>query len=96
MPAVAERKLSLQDFHARYDGEKPYFEYWDGEAVQKSMPTGLHGLVQKILLQLLDAIGFESGPEVTLKLDPAYEPIPDVIAVEGQLATPIQLSHSKL
>ena len=88
MPAVAERKLSLQDFHARYDGEKPYFEYWDGEAVQKSMPTGLHGLVQKILLQLLDAMGFESGPEVTLKLDPAYEPIPDVIAVEGQIGDP--------
>ncbi len=39
MPAVAERKLSLQEFHARYDGEKPYFEYWDGEAVQQTMPT---------------------------------------------------------
>jgi len=88
MPAVAERKLSLEEFHARYDGEKPYFEYWDGEAVQKSMPTRLHALVQKILMNLLDAMGFESGSEVTLKLDPAYEPIPDVIAVEGQIGDP--------
>ena len=88
MPAVAERKLSLQEFHDRYDGEKPYFEYWDGEAVQKSMPTRLHSLIQKILLHLLDAMGFDSGPEVTLKLDPAYEPIPDVIAAEGHIGDP--------
>ncbi len=83
MPGVAERKLSLEDFHARYDGEKPYFEYWDGEAVQKSKPTRLHSLVQKILLVLLDAMGFDSGAEVTLKLNPAYEPIPDVIAADS-------------
>jgi Uma2 family endonuclease len=95
MPAVAERKLSLQDFHERYPGEKPYFEYWDGEAVQKSMPTRLHSLIQKILLQLLDAMGFDSGPEVTLKLDPACEPIPDVIATEGQIGAPIRQSRLK-
>ena len=88
MPAVAERKLSLQDFHARYDGEKPYFEYWDGEAVQKSTPTSLHGLIQGILVALLNGLGYQAGPEITLKLDPAYEPIPDVIAAEGQLGHP--------
>ena len=88
MPAVAERKLSLEEFHLRYDGEKPYFEYWDGEAVQKSMPTWLHSLIQKILMNLLDAIGYESGAEVKLKLDPAYEPIPDVIALDGPIQEP--------
>ena len=85
MPAVAERRLSLQAFHARYDGEKPYFEYWDGEAVQKSMPTWLHGLIQGILVQLLKAVGYQAGSEITLKLNPSYEPIPDVIAIEGPL-----------
>src|SRR5579859_6389441 len=75
MAAVDERKLSLEEFHSRYDGEKPYFEYWDGEAVQKSMPTRLHALIQQILLKLLIALGYDSGPEITLKLDPAYEPI---------------------
>lgn len=88
MPAVAEQKLSLAEFHDRYDGEKPYFEYWDGEAVQKSMPTGLHALIQKLLLILLDSLGYDSGAEVTLKLDPAYEPIPDVIAAEGSISHP--------
>lgn len=41
MQAVAEQKLSLAEFHARFDAEKPYFEYWDGEAIQKSVPPGL-------------------------------------------------------
>jgi Uma2 family endonuclease len=88
MPAVAERKLSVEEFHSRYGEEKPYFEYWDGEAVQKSVPARLHSLIQKILLNLLDAMGYESGAEITLKLNPAYEPIPDVIATEGPIADP--------
>ena len=88
MPAVAEQKLSLEGFHARYGGEKPYFEYWDGEAIQKSIPTRLHSLIQKILVRLLDAMGYDAGPEVTLKLDPGYEPIPDVIAAEGNIGDP--------
>ena len=88
MPAVAERKLSLESFHALYREEKPYFEYWDGEAIQKSMPTRLHSLIQEILVRLLGAMGFDSGQEITLKLDPAYEPIPDVIAAEGPIGDP--------
>lgn len=88
MAAVAEHKLSLHEFHARHAGEKPYFEYWDGEAVQKSMPTLLHSLIQKILVLLLDAMGFDSRPEVTLRLDPTYEPIPNVIAAEGVFTDP--------
>jgi Uma2 family endonuclease len=88
MPAVAERKLTVEEFHSRYDGIKPYYEYWAGEAVQKSMPTWLHALVQSALGRLLDDLGFKAGPEVTLKLDPAYEPIPDVIAVDGPISGP--------
>ena len=81
MPALAEHKLSKEEFHARYDGEKPYYEYWDGEAVQKAMPKWLHGLIQKLLTRMLDDIGFESASEVELHLDPNYEPVPDIIAV---------------
>ena len=92
MPAVAEQKLSVEEFHARYDGEKPYYEYWNGEAVQKSMPTLLHGLIQKILMLLLDGIGYVSASEVTLNLDPAYEPIPDVIASDGLIGDPYPTS----
>jgi Uma2 family endonuclease len=88
MPAVEEHRLSLEEFHRRFGGEKPYFEFWDGEAVQKSMPTRLHSLIQKILVKWLDALGYEAGQEITLKLDPAYEPIPDVIAAEGSIGDP--------
>ncbi len=88
MSAVAEHKLTKEEFHSRYDGEKPYYEYWDGEAVQKAMPTWLHGLIQGILSDLLRGIGYVSGSEVTLHLDASYEPIPDVIAVEGPATGP--------
>ena len=88
MQAVAETNLSLAEFYLRYGGEKPYFEYWDGEAVQKSAPTRLHGLIEELLVRLLRALGFDSGNEITIKLDPAYEPIPDVIAAEGQIGNP--------
>jgi Uma2 family endonuclease len=92
MPAVAEQRLSVEEFHARYDGEKPYYEYWNGEAVQKSKSTLLHGLIQGILLRLLDGIGYVSASEVTLNLDPAYEPIPDVIASDGPIGDPYPTS----
>ena len=80
--------LSLGEFHRRSGDEKPYFAFWNGEAVQKSAPTRLHALIQKILVRWLDALGYEAGQEITLKLDPAYEPIPDVIAAEGSIGDP--------
>jgi len=92
MPAVADQKLSIEEFHARYDGEKPYYEYWNGEAVQKSAATLLHGRIQGILMMLLDGIGYVSASEVTLNLDPAYEPIPDVIANDGPIGDPYPTS----
>jgi Uma2 family endonuclease len=88
MPSVAEHKLTKEEFHARYDGEKPYYEYWDGDAVQKAMPKSIHGFIQKLLTRLLDDLGYESASEVELHLDPDYEPVPDVIAVEGALEDP--------
>lgn len=89
---MKEQKLSVQEFHAQYDGEKPYYEYWDGEAVQKSMPTRGHALIQKILQQLLDGLGYDSAAEVRLKLVPNYEPIPDVIADENAIEDPYPTS----
>ena len=88
MPALQERRLSLEEFHARYDGEKPYYEYWDGEAVQKSRATRGHSLIQATLVRLLDCLGFDGGHEITIKLEPEFELIPDVIAAEGALGNP--------
>ncbi len=53
MTTSAAPLLTLAEFHARYDGEKPYYELWNGEAIQKSVPIWLHNLLERILAELL-------------------------------------------
>ncbi len=77
--------LSLEEFHKLYDGAKPAYEYWDGKAVQKSMPTLLHGFLQFLIMKMLDAAGWNTASEVRLKIVPHAEPVPDVIAVREQI-----------
>lgn len=72
--------LSLEEFRHRYAEDKPYFEYWFGEAVQKTVPTVLHALLVKILLLALDRSGYKSGPELELRIDPDWQPKADVAA----------------
>ncbi len=43
---------------------------------------------RKFSPQLLDRIGYDSGFEITIKLHPAYELVPDVIAAEGRITNP--------
>jgi Uma2 family endonuclease len=86
--ATVAAKLSVAEFEKQYGDEKPYYEYWHGEAVQKSQPTGLHGLLQRILLILLTQAGYEPLSEVKLKIDPDFQPVPDVIATNGAIELP--------
>jgi len=72
--------LSLEEFRHRYAEEKPYFEYWFGEAVQKTVPTVLHALLVKLLLFALDRAGYKSAPELELRIDPDWQPKADVAA----------------
>lgn len=37
--SAVDLSLSVEEFHARCGAEKPYFEYWNGEAVQKAAAT---------------------------------------------------------
>jgi Uma2 family endonuclease len=78
--------LSPEEFHALYDGAKPAYEYWHGAAIQKSMPTALHGIVQIILALLLEKAGWNTASEVRLKVVPEAEPVPDLIAVRGRFS----------
>lgn len=79
--ATATSHLTLEEFHSRYgDNEKPYREYWFGEVVAKSMPTGLHGVLQFVVMLLLRARGWKPGSEVRLKISREFEPVPDVVA----------------
>lgn len=78
--AAVTQLLSLQEFRSRYRQQKPYFEYWFGVPVQKTMPTWLHAVLQRIIGEALRRAGYKSGSEVELRIDPQWEPVPDVIA----------------
>jgi Uma2 family endonuclease len=77
--ATATAQLTLRQFREQYANE-PGYEYWFGELVRKSVPTWLHALIQKILCLHFDAAGYESAPELQLRIDPEWEPRPDVAA----------------
>ena len=77
--ATATQLLSLEEFRSRYRQEKPYFEYWFGEPIQKTMPTWLHAVLQRLTLEALRRAGYKSGAEVELRIDAQWEPVPDVI-----------------
>ncbi len=80
MPETAQ--LTLKKFRKQYgENRKPYFEFWNGAAIQKAVPTKLHSILQSLLLYILNEGGFFAYPELTLRIDPNWEPIPDVAAV---------------
>lgn len=81
--------MTVENFDRQYGREKPYFEFWFGEPVQKKMPTWMHSLLQKIIMRLLDDAGYESGAEVKLKISAEFQPLPDVSAVlPGEVELP--------
>ena len=81
--------MTVEQFERQYGHEKPYFEYWFGQPVQKAMPTWIHSMLQKIIMRLLDDTGYESGAEVRLKISADFQPLPDVSAVlPGQVELP--------
>jgi Uma2 family endonuclease len=78
--ATATNLLSLEEFRQRYAEEKPYYEYWFVEAIQKSVPTWLHCLLQAILAEFFTQAGYRSGPELELRIDSDWQPKADVAA----------------
>ena len=86
--AAAPDYLSLDQFERLYGREKPHYEYWFGEAIQKSMPTSLHGLVQAILCMFLLRRDWVAASEVRLKLSDVAQPVPDLVASASGLQFP--------
>ena len=86
--ATGLHALSVEEFEAAFGHEKPYYEFWYGEAIQKSMPTWIHGLLQRILMELLRGAGYKTGSEVKLKIDTTFQPVPDIIATTGIIERP--------
>lgn len=87
MSTVAYR-LTVQQFRERYAGSKPYFELLAGEAIQKTVPTRAHAVLQFILCLMLRDLGFKSLPELTLAIDESWEPTPDVCGLLGPVDDP--------
>ena len=86
--ATGTQLLPLEEFRLRYAKEKPYYEYWFGEAIQKAAATTSHGVLQKILCALLSITGYRAALEVELRIDPNWQPTPDVIASSSPLERP--------
>jgi len=86
--ATAVPFLTLEQFDEIYEGQKPYYEYWFGQAVQKSMPTSLHGTTQILVGALLMARGWKVASEVKLKLSSFANPVPDLIANPKPIESP--------
>ena len=78
MATAPQTLLTLEEFDARY-GSEPGWEYWFGEAVRKPVPTWYHGVLQVVLANLLLEAGYFSGSEIDLKVDPRWQPRPDVL-----------------
>ncbi len=81
--SIAAEKLTRHAFREMYEQRKPYYELLDGAAVQKSVPTRLHSILQFVLAVLLKELGFKSRPELTLAIDETWEPTSDVCGVLG-------------
>lgn len=90
--ATAPQFLTVEEFDELYGSESGW-EYWYGRAVRKPVPDKLHALLQRILMQLLSAAGYESGGEFDFKARRDWQPRPDVaILPEGDERYPTKLS----
>lgn len=85
---TAADKVTVAQFERQYGCQKPHFEFWHGEVIQKAAPTWLHGLLQRILMELLSEAGYKTGSEVKLKIDPQFQPVPDIISTRGRIELP--------
>ena len=79
---VVQNLLTIEEFDRLHGDEKPYYEYWDGQAIQKPMPTLLHSLLQFVLVKIFWERGLIAAAEVRIKLSQERQPLPDVIADE--------------
>lgn len=80
MASVADKLLTLDEFREKYAGEKPYFEYWNGVAIQKAVPKKLHAALQVLIAMMLNELGFKVYTELEVRMSHAWEPVPDIVA----------------
>jgi Uma2 family endonuclease len=67
--------------------EKPYCEYRDGAVYPKAMGTKFHAIIQRVLMTLLQSLGVQAFPELTVRISPTRYLVPDV-CVAGDFPGP--------
>ena len=67
--------------------EKPYCEYREGAVSPKAMPTKFHAIIQRVLMTLLQSLGVQAFPELTVRISPTLYLVPDV-CVAGDFPGP--------
>ena len=85
--ATTTPPLTFEEFELRYAAAERAYEFWYGEAVEKGMPTWLHGLLLVIIAELLARAGYKVASELDLRLDPQFAPRPDVAAGRRSIVT---------
>jgi Uma2 family endonuclease len=81
--ATSAQTVTLQDFLQRPNIEaSPAWEFIDGEAVQKAMPTIDHSILQKRLVAAIDAAdsSYEAFPELRCILQ-SNSVVPDIAVI---------------
>jgi hypothetical protein len=58
--AAMAGNLTLAEFETRYGKGDQAFEYWRGQAIPKGMPTWIHGIIQRIVMELLTEAGYNA------------------------------------
>jgi Uma2 family endonuclease len=82
--ATATSSLTFEQFHEQFGRKDRAYEFWYGEAIPKGTPTWVHGLLQKIIMNLLVQAGFIAASEVELRIIPEAHPRPDVVATKSK------------
>jgi Uma2 family endonuclease len=62
--------------------EKPYCEYRDGAVSPKALPTKFHAIIQGVLITLLQSLGVQAFPELTVRISPTRYLVPDVCVAD--------------
>ena len=72
--------LTLEEYDRLYDLEAGW-EFRDGEAIRKPVPTYLHGLLALVLGELLKLAGYNASVEADVRLTDNWSPRPDACGV---------------
>ena len=94
--ATVPPALTLEQFRERFADSDRAYEYWFGEAVEKPVPTWLHAIVQVLIADALRRAGYRVGSELDLRVDPQFQPRPDVSATRKRIGGPYPTSPEEI